>query len=55
MEVADILKDGWRFWAQADRAFEAAGTNIFPSEAPVLEEDRGRYMGFVRMVARRTK
>ncbi len=55
MEVADILEDGWRFWAQGDKAFEAAGTNIFPSEAPVLEEDRGRYMGFVRMVARRAK
>jgi SAM-dependent methyltransferase len=54
LEVADILEDGWRFWAQSDKAFEAAGTNIFPSEAPVLEEDGGRFMGFVRLVARRT-
>lgn len=53
VEVADVLEDGWRFWAQSDRAFEAAGTNMFPSEAPVLEEDRGRYMGFVRMIARK--
>jgi SAM-dependent methyltransferase len=42
-----------RLWAQSDRAFEAAGTNMFPSEAPVLEEDRGRCMGFVRMIARK--
>lgn len=53
VEVADILEDGWRFWAQSDRAFEAAGTNIFPSEAPVLENDGGRYMGLIRMIARR--
>ena len=55
LEVADTLEDGWRLWAQSDRAFEAAGTNIFPSEAPVLEEDGGRFMGFVRLVARKTK
>jgi SAM-dependent methyltransferase len=55
VETADVLEDGWRFWAQSENAFVTAGTNIFPSEAPVLEEDRGRYMGFVRMVARRTK
>ena len=53
VELADIMEDGWRFWAQSERAFEAAGTNIFPSEAPVLDEDRGRYLGFVRMIARR--
>lgn len=55
VETADVLEDGWRFWAQSENAFVKAGTNIFPSEAPVLEEDRGRYMGFVRMVARRKK
>jgi SAM-dependent methyltransferase len=55
VEVADILEDGWKYWAQSDKAFEAAGTNIFPSEAPVLEEDQGRYMGFVRLVARKAK
>jgi SAM-dependent methyltransferase len=51
--AADLLPDGWKDWAQFDRACNAAGTLIFPPEAPTLEEDAGRYIGLVRVVARR--
>ncbi len=30
-----------------------AGTNRHDDEAPALEADQGRYLGFVRLVARR--
>jgi cyclopropane fatty-acyl-phospholipid synthase-like methyltransferase len=53
VEVADVLDDGWRHWLQWDRAIMAAGANHFPSDAEALEADQGRYIGFVRMVARR--
>jgi cyclopropane fatty-acyl-phospholipid synthase-like methyltransferase len=49
----DTLEDGWRHWADFERAVEAAGRSIFPSDAEAIEEDRGRYIGFVRAVARR--
>ena len=38
----------------AERAIEAAGTGIFPSDADALETDAGRTIGFVRLLARRT-
>ena len=53
VELADILPDGWRHWAQFDKAVQASGAAKFPSEAEVVETDAGRYLGFVRMIARR--
>jgi len=53
VELADTLPDGWRIWLQHEIAIDAAGTNPFPSDQEVLEADGGRYLGFVRMVARR--
>lgn len=53
VEVADTLPDGCKLWLQWERAIDAAGANRFPSDVEVLEADRGRYLGFVRMVARR--
>ena len=53
VELADILPDGWRDWAQFDKAVQASGAAKFPSEAEVVEADAGRYLGFVRMIARR--
>lgn len=50
----DTLEDGWRHWADFERAVERAGKSVFPSDAEAIEEDRGRYLGFVRAVARRT-
>jgi len=46
--------DGWRHWRDFERALEAAGKNIFPSDAEAVDKDRGRYLGFIRLTARRT-
>ena len=53
IEVADTLADGWRDWLQFERAKKAAGTSRSDDEIPALEADQGRYLGFVRLVARR--
>ncbi len=50
---ADTLGEGWRYWLQFEKAKLAAGTNRHDDEIPALEADQGRYLGFVRMVARR--
>lgn len=51
---ADTLPDGWRLWRDFERAVEAAGKALFPSDAEALDWDQGRYMGFVRATAIRT-
>ncbi|MEK7469619.1 MAG: methyltransferase domain-containing protein [Planctomycetota bacterium] len=55
IESCSLLKDGWKHWVQWEDAREAGGGGHsgFPSEAPALRADRGRTMGFVRMVARK--
>ena len=53
VELADTLPDGCRHWLQWEKATDAAGASHFPSDVEVLEADGGRYLGFVRMVARR--
>jgi len=53
VEVADILRDGWRDWLQYEKACAEAGTLIFPSEEEPLEADAGRYLGLIRVVGRR--
>lgn len=47
----DVMVDGWRHWRDFERALEASGKNVFPSDADALAADRGRYLGFVRMLA----
>jgi hypothetical protein len=51
---ADTLTEGWRHWRDFEKALEATGTSVFPSDAEALERDQGRYIGFVRVIARRT-
>lgn len=51
----DILPDGWRHWRDFEKALEIAGKSVFPSDAEALDSDQGRYIGFVRAVARRTE
>lgn len=49
VQHADSLDDGWRLWLQWQRA-------VAPDNEPeirALEADRGRYLGYVRAVARR--
>jgi len=52
---ADVLPDGWRHWMDFEKAVELSGKGVFPSDAEALERDAGRYMGFVRVTARRTE
>lgn len=53
IEVADVLQDGWRLWLQFVKACSEAHAHYFGDEIDSLEADRGEYLGFVRMVARR--
>jgi SAM-dependent methyltransferase len=50
----DLQPEGWRHWADFERAVEASGKGIFPSDAEALEKDAGRTIGFVRLLAERT-
>jgi SAM-dependent methyltransferase len=50
----DSLQDGWRHWRDLELALEASGKGIFPPDREALEADGGRYIGFHRVVARRT-
>jgi cyclopropane fatty-acyl-phospholipid synthase-like methyltransferase len=50
VEVADAMPDGWRLWLDWQRA-------VAPHNAPeiaAVEADAGRYLAYVRAVARRT-
>lgn len=54
IEKADTLEDGCKHWMQYERALEAAGTREY-SDIAAIEADQGRYMGFVRLVARKKR
>ena len=49
IEVADTLPEGWQFW-QAWQAVVAPDNAV---EIQALDADRGRYLGYVRLVGRR--
>jgi cyclopropane fatty-acyl-phospholipid synthase-like methyltransferase len=49
----DTLDDGWRHWRDWERIAEQSGKAPFPSVAEALDQDAGRYLGFVRIRARR--
>ncbi len=51
---SDTLDNGWTLWRDFETALEIAGKNVFPSDAEALDRDQGRYLGFVRTVAKRT-
>jgi cyclopropane fatty-acyl-phospholipid synthase-like methyltransferase len=53
--TADYMADGWRHWRDYELALEAAGKNLFPSDAEALAKDSGRFITFVRMIARRNE
>jgi len=52
VEINDTLKDGYKYWAQQEKALELANLDIFPSDEETILKDAGRYIGFVRIVAR---
>lgn len=55
VEKADTLPDGWQMWLQWEKARQAAGDDRpeLASDIEVITADAGRYMGFIRLVARR--
>ncbi len=55
VDGAEIMPDGWKHWAQHERAVEAAGTGVFPSDEEALLKDAGRNIGLVRVTARRVE
>lgn len=55
VDVADTMPDGWRHWAQHERAVEASGFAIFPSDEEALLEDAGRNLALVRVVGNRVQ
>lgn len=52
--VVDAQPDGWRHWADFERAVEASGKALFPSDAEAIEKDAGRTLTFLRLLAERT-
>jgi len=53
VSVADTLAEGWRYWRDFELALERADKNLFPSAAEALDEDKGRYIGFIRLIGLR--
>lgn len=53
LEAAEVMPDGWRHWRDFELALAESGKALFPSVAEALENDAGRYLGFVRLLARR--
>jgi hypothetical protein len=49
VELADTMPDGWRYWSKWHRAI--APDNQIEIEA--VEQDRGNYLGYVRVIGRR--
>jgi len=49
IEIADTLSDGWKYWRDWLRV--VAADNL--QEIKTVEEDAGRYLGYVRIVGRR--
>jgi cyclopropane fatty-acyl-phospholipid synthase-like methyltransferase len=49
IELADAMSEGWQAWLEWQRA--VAPDNV--TEIQAVEADRGRYMGYVRVVGRR--
>jgi SAM-dependent methyltransferase len=55
VELVDTLPDGWCLWLQFEKACVESGTNHFPSDEETLEADAGKYLAFIRMIARRNE
>jgi len=53
--VADTMPDGWKHWRDFESVVERSGKARFPSCAEALEADGGRYLGLVRVIAKRAK
>lgn len=49
VERADTMSDGWRHWLDWQRTVSPDNLN----EIQTVESDRGRYLGYVRVLGRR--
>lgn len=49
IEVADTMPDGWQWWLDWHRAIAPKNRE----EIQALETDRGKFLGYVRLVGRR--
>ena len=49
VDLADTMPDGWQRWLDWHRAVPPDNE----AEIAALETDRGRYLGYVRLVGRR--
>jgi cyclopropane fatty-acyl-phospholipid synthase-like methyltransferase len=52
-EEAKEIENGCQLWLDWERIRDGGGFTGFPSEAATLEEDAGRYLGFVLLVVRK--
>lgn len=52
VETADTIPQGGDLWLRWAESLEKLGLG-YSDEAPALREDQGRYLGFIRLVARR--
>lgn len=50
-ECLSFHTDGWRHWADFERAKELADASRFDDELTVVEADGGRHISFTRLVA----
>jgi SAM-dependent methyltransferase len=55
VEIADIMPDGWKHWAQHERAVESLGAGIFKSDEETLLRDAGKTIALVRVIGQRDK
>ncbi len=53
VEVAEVVEDGWKLWRDWEIIRDGGGYTGFRSEAPTLDEDGGRYIGFVQFVLKK--
>lgn len=52
LEVADTLKDGWKFWLKTVEAVTESGNDFFAGEIEPLTKDAGDYLSLLRIVCR---
>ncbi|MBI2921432.1 MAG: methyltransferase domain-containing protein [Planctomycetes bacterium] len=57
VETCAMIKDGGKLWLRWEHALAAGKHSFsgFPADPTVLRADRGRYLGFVRMVAEKAE
>jgi SAM-dependent methyltransferase len=54
VEIAELIPDGWRHWLLWTKVCNRLGYRPWPEGIPMLTEDAGRIINFVRILAIRT-